>query len=255
MSALRLEDVSVRFGGLQALDRVSFTVPAGAAVALIGPNGAGKTTCFNVTSGFQAPSSGRVLLGDDDVSDLPAHRRSGLGRTFQITELFGEMTARDNVLLSFDRDGAPGLLRSGLARRAARRIEREHREQADELLTRMGLEGIADRRAASLSLGQQRLVELARATAQKPRLLLLDESASGLAGSEIDDLLFHVDRLRQGGCALLAVEHDMRFVQRIADELVVLNFGEVIFRGSIAAGLNDDAVMAAYLGTVSHADR
>ena len=247
-AVLEIVGVSVRFGGLQALDDVSFAVADGGASALIGPNGAGKTTCFNVISGLQRPGRGAVRLGGRDVTRLPPHRRRGLGRTFQRVELVGGMSVRDNVLLGFHATLPGGLLRSGL--RSPRLSRREHDAGAavDRLLDEVGLTAYSDRRAETLPLGLQRLAELARAEAQNPRLLLLDEAASGLSGGEMERLVEHVKAARRRGCAVLLVEHNMRFVSRIVERLVVLSYGKVIFDGELERGMRDPAVMAAYLG-------
>jgi branched-chain amino acid transport system ATP-binding protein len=249
VTLLQLDGVDVRFGGLDALKRVSFSVEPGSATAVIGPNGAGKTTCFNVISGFQAPLAGTVSFEGRDITRVPPYGRIGIGRTFQIPQLLTSMTVRENVMLAFDRHGPQGLLASGLALRKAREHERRARRATDSILESMGLGGVASRPSAGLTLGQQRLVELARAIAADPRLLLLDEAASGLSGAETDEFVQHVERLRERGCAVLAVEHNMRFVSRIADRLVVLHYGDVIFNGLLADGMRDEAVMAAYLGT------
>ena len=246
MSAvLEVSGVSVRFGGLQALDGVSFTVQDGGATALIGPNGAGKTTCFNVISGLQRPDAGSVRFAGRDVTRVAPHRHRGIGRTFQRVELVAGMTVRENVLLGYHRTLPGGLLRSGLG---SRRRERAVRAEAAARLEEVGLAAFADRPAGTLPLGLQRLAELARAEAQGPRLLLLDEAASGLATEEMERLVERVQAARRRGCAVLLVEHNMRFVSRIVERVVVLRYGRVIFDGTLADGMRDPAVMDAYLG-------
>lgn len=247
-AVLEIEGVSVRFGGLQALDDVSFEVAEGGASALIGPNGAGKTTCFNVISGLERPGRGLVRLGGRDVTRLAPHRRLGLGRTFQRVELVGGMSVRDNVLLGFHTALPGGLLRSGLRSPGLSRREHDAEAVVERLLDEVGLTAYAERRAEMLPLGLQRLAEVARAEAQSPRLLLLDEAASGLSAAEMERLVEHVLAARARGCAVLLVEHNMRFVSRIVEQLVVLSYGKVIFDGELEHGMRDPAVMAAYLG-------
>lgn len=244
---LELSDVSVRFGALQALDRVSFAVEPGSVCALIGPNGAGKTTCMNVLSGLQRPTGGAVRFRGSDVTGWSPHRRRGIGRTFQVVQLF-PMTVRENVMVGLQPRLRTRLLRAGLRTPGVRREERWVRERADELLAEVGLLTLADRPAQQLSLGQQRLVELARALAGEPELVLLDEAASGLSPEEIEGIVRQVGRLRDQGRTVLLVEHNMRFVNRTADRLLVLDYGSLIFDGLPSQGLTDRAVVAAYLG-------
>jgi ABC-type branched-subunit amino acid transport system ATPase component len=251
---LALDRVSVRFGGLVALSEVSFTVRDGSVMALIGPNGAGKTTCFNTITGTQPVTSGTVHRHGADVTRLPPFRRAGIGRTFQIVQLFGEMTVRENVLVGLHRHMAGGVVASALRFPSIARQERWAHERADELLATVGLHHLADRVARTLPLGQQRLLELARALASEPQLVLLDELASGLSPAEIQEIVRHVTRMRTEGKTILLVEHNMRFVNRLAEHLVVLNYGKVIFDGTLEDGVRDPEVIKAYLGKeISHA--
>jgi branched-chain amino acid transport system ATP-binding protein len=249
MTRLELVNLRVQFGGLTAVDDVSFAVADDAATALIGPNGAGKTTCFNVISGLQRPSSGHVIFDGADFTRLGPHRHTGIGRTFQRIALVADMTARENVMIGLHRRTVNSFLRTALRTAAVRRSERLIRDQADELLDEFGLSEIADRPAGTLPIGHQRLVELARAQALRPRLMLLDETASGLSPTELDLVADQITRIRLGGCALLIVEHDMRFVARLAEHLVVLQYCRKIFDGTVEAGMRDEAVIGAYLGT------
>ncbi len=255
MSALlQLDGVTVRFGGLTALSDVSFTVASNRITALIGPNGAGKTTCFNVISGFQPPTAGRVAFDGDDITDVPAHRRDGMGRTFQLVELCEDLTVRDNVKLGFHRALRGGMLATGLRRPGIAAQERRVTEEADQLLETVGLTAVASRPAGSLPLGQQRLVELARALARRPRLILLDESASGLDQGELEEFTARISSLRESGMTVLLVEHNLKFVRTLADDMVVLNFGEVIFEGPMDEGFEAPQVADAYLlGGATHA--
>lgn len=235
---LRVEDVSVRFGGVQALQGVSFDVAAGAVTGLIGPNGAGKTTMFNVVTGLQRPDSGRVRLDGRDLTRLRPQARShlGLARTFQRLELFGTLTARENVLVAAE-------VAAGLTRR-----DRSAAEVTDELLHRVGIAEVSDVPSDVLPTGTARLVEVARALATHPRVLLLDEPSSGLSVGESEALGRLLLRLADEGIAVLLVEHDMDLVMTVCSVLHVLDFGELITSGTPAQVRDDRRVQEAYLG-------
>ncbi len=249
---LRADDVIVRFGGLTALDGVSVHAPPGRITGLIGPNGAGKTTLFNVCSGLQQAASGRVTLDGDDLGRYGPSRRArlGLGRTFQRLELFSTMTVRENVefgaearALSWDPLTQLGLRASGRARR------RQIRSDADEVLEATGLTPMADRVVGSLSTGQGRLVELARAMARQPRILLLDEPSSGLDPAESKAFGAQLRQLVDSrGIGILMVEHDMSLVLEICDWIFVLDFGKPLMAGTPQEVRTSDQVRAAYLG-------
>ncbi|MCW2674322.1 MAG: amino acid/amide transporter ATP-binding protein 1, family [Frankiales bacterium] len=235
---LRVENAAVRFGGVQAVKDMSLECPAGRVTGLIGPNGAGKTTLFNIITGLQRPDSGRVLLGDRDLTRLPAQRRAraGLARTFQRLEVFGSLTVRENVLLAAELKR--GLSRKGEAPSAT----------ADQLLARVGLTALADSQAGALPTGSARLLELARALATAPSVLLLDEPGSGLSESEsgaLGDLLLS---LAADGMSVLLVEHDVELVMRVCQHVYVLDFGELLCEGPPAHVQSDTRVQAAYLG-------
>ncbi len=238
---LLVEHVSVAFGGIQALDDVGLEVPAASVTGLIGPNGAGKTTLFNVITGLQRPTRGRVVLGDMDVTGLGAKRRArlGLGRTFQRLELFGSLNGRDNILVALE-----GQSRARLSSRAKG-------ERADELLARVGLNGEADTPASVLPTGSARLLELARALACEPKVLLLDEPSSGLDETESGHLGNLLLELAAEGIAVLLVEHHMELVMRICAQITVLDFGRTLAAGSPGEIQTDSQVQAAYLGTAS----
>ena len=251
MSALlRLDRLTRRFAGLVAVDDVTFAVEAGGIHAVIGPNGAGKTTLFNLISGLIPPTEGTITLGDADIAALPPERRAALGlaRTFQNIRVFGAMTVLENVLTGLHARttaGLPGIL---FRSRHARAEERRAVARARDALEFVGLTDKAGLRAAALSYGDQRRLEIARAIAPEPRLLLLDEPAAGMNRAESDSLAALVRRLRDSRTTVLLVEHDMGFVMDISDRVTVLNFGRLIFDGPAAEARQDPVVIEAYLG-------
>jgi branched-chain amino acid transport system ATP-binding protein len=232
---LRVEEISVRFGGVMALDEVSFEVPAGVVTGLIGPNGAGKTTLFNVVTGLKRPDRGRVFLNGAEVTGLGARRRArrGLGRTFQRLETFGSLSARDNVLVALEAHGERG---------------RHARAHADGLLQRVGLVSVAATQADVLPTGAARLLELARALARDPSVLLLDEPSSGLDARETDSLSDLLQEVAAEGRSVLLVEHDMNLVMGLCSYIHVLDFGRVIAAGLPPEVQSNPVVQAAYLG-------
>ncbi|RVX37860.1 amino acid/amide ABC transporter ATP-binding protein 1 (HAAT family) [Nonomuraea polychroma] len=245
---LAVESVSVAFGGVRALDQVSFEVAAGQVCGIIGPNGAGKTTLFDVVSGLRRPSAGRVSVAGRDLTGVsPVKRaRAGLRRTFQRTQVFGRLTVADNVLAALDWHGGGGGLAADLVGwPARRRHEQERRERVTEVLRLCGLDGLRDAYAAALPVGQRRLVELARALADRPALLLLDEPTSGLDAGQTTRL---GEVVRSLNTTVLLVEHDMGFVMDTCDRIVVLDLGKVIATGTPAEIRENPVVRAAYLG-------
>jgi branched-chain amino acid transport system ATP-binding protein len=238
LPALQAERVSVRFGGVVAVDSVDLSIEAAAITGLIGPNGAGKTTIFNVLGGLQQPTEGKVLLDGKDITRLKAHARArrGMARTFQRLETFGSLSVRDNIQVAAE-------IRKGWAR------DRSNPSAvADELIGRIGLTGVADARVDALPTGTARLVELARALATRPTLLLLDEPGSGLDHQETGVLGNLLLDLAAEGMAVLLVEHDVELVMRVCDRVNVLDFGRLIAEGTPAEVQRDPAVQAAYLG-------
>ncbi|HVO18188.1 MAG TPA: ABC transporter ATP-binding protein [Anaeromyxobacter sp.] len=251
MSALRLEAVERTFGGVRAVDGASFAVGPGEVHGLIGPNGAGKTSVLNLVSGLLAPTAGRILLEGRPVHGLPPHRVAALGvaRTFQNIRLFPELSARDNVVVGqhLRRRGA-SLAARLLALPSSRAEERAAREAAGALLGRVGLSERADEEARHLSYGEQRRVEIARALASDPRLLLLDEPTAGMNPGEVGAVATLIRGAAEGGRSVLLVEHNVRLVMEVCDRITVLDFGKVIAEGAPAEVARDPAVVAAYLG-------
>jgi len=257
MTALSLHDLSINFGGLRAVDGVSLGVETGRVHGLIGPNGAGKTTIFNCITGYYRPSRGTIRFRDRDVTRLRPDQiaRLGIARTFQNVQLFRSMSAFDNVLVARHSHMRTGVLAEGLGLPFVGRQERQVREKAGELLELLGLAAIQRQPAGNLPLGTQKRVELARALALEPSLLLLDEPASGLNSAETEafaEILLQVrDRFK---LTILLVEHDMGLVMSISDTITVLNFGRKIAEGTPRDVQSNPDVIKAYLGESAGVD-
>ncbi len=241
MSLLAVEHVSVSFGGVNALTDVDLTVDPGAVTGLIGPNGAGKTTLFNVISGLQVPNAGRVTLDGNDITSLKPYQRArlGIGRTFQRLEIFGSLTVRNNI-------------------KVAAEILKNHDRNApdpsavaDEVIERVGLGSVQSERADKLPTGMARLVEVGRALAVQPKILLLDEPSSGLDETETDELADLLEELAGEGLGVLLVEHDVPFVMRVCKVIHVLDFGNILAVGTAAQIQRSAAVQRAYLGSTA----
>jgi branched-chain amino acid transport system ATP-binding protein len=243
VALLEIDEVTVRFGGMTALDAVDLDVDTGTITGLIGPNGAGKTTLFNVICGLQSMARGAVRLDGRDLNRVAPHRRARLGiaRTFQRLEVFGSMSARDNVRVAadvhkrWDRSAPPPA------------------EITEAILDRVGLRAVADERVDTLPTGLARLVEVGRALASQPRALLLDEPSSGLDEDETDEFADLLHAVADDGLAILLVEHDVELVMKVCSRIHVLDFGRIIAVGTPAEIQQDEAVQVAYLGTVGSA--
>jgi branched-chain amino acid transport system ATP-binding protein len=255
MSLLALEHVTRRFGGLVAVDGVDLTVAQGGVTAIIGPNGAGKTTLFHLISGFQTPDAGRVLFEGVDITGMAPEKIAahGLVRTFQLVQLFRDLSVIENVKVGCHLHTRGGILTALLRPKGAQRSEAQVEATARELLGFVGLEALADLPASALSYGRQRLLEIARALATKPKLLLLDEPAAGLNAEETRLLAATIRRIVAQGTTVLLIEHDMNLVMSTADTVAVLDFGAKIAEGPPRSVRENPAVIAAYLGTAEAA--
>lgn len=247
---LKVRDLALSFGGLRALQGVDLDVSVGSTAGLIGPNGAGKTTFFNAVTGFIRPAAGSVLFAGEELIGVQPYAiaRRGLVRTFQRTRPLSELTVLENVMAGGFRNGYSGPLATMLGSRKARREEAAIRQRALALLERLGLRRVIEVFPSQLTAGQRRLLEIARALAAEPRMLLLDEPAAGLNREETFAVAKVIGSLPDAGITCLLVEHDVEMVFHVCDQVTVLNYGQVIARGSPAQVRCDPAVIESYLG-------
>lgn len=252
MSLLRLDAISLSFGGLTAVDGVSFAVERGEIFTMIGPNGAGKTSIFNMISRFYQPSLGRLFFEDIDITSMPPHQIAELGiaRTFQNIELFDNATVLDNLLVGRHRHRTTRIFEDILFLPKVRRAEYADRYRVEEVIEFLDLQKYRDLVIASLPYGVRKVCELARALCTEPKLLLLDEPSSGLNVEETDDMVYWINDIRsEFGITVLMVEHDMTLVNRVSDRVLALNYGHVLALGTPHEVAHDRAVIAAYIGT------
>lgn len=247
---LRIEDLTKIFGGLTALQGVSFSISAGEITGIIGPNGAGKTTLFNIVTGIYDPTSGKVYYDGKDITGFSPEKlaRRGMVRTFQGIELFGQMTVLENVMVGLHTRSQSGIIASALKLPAHLREERYIRERAISWLEFTGITDLADMKAANLPFGKGRLLEIARAIAVEPKIILLDEPAAGLNSRETSDLALLIKKIRDSGITVALVEHDMELVMGICSRVVVLNLGHKLAEGTPRQVQEDRRVITAYLG-------
>jgi branched-chain amino acid transport system ATP-binding protein len=247
---LNLKDLTIKFGGVTALNSVNLELKRGEILALIGPNGAGKTTVFNLITGVYKPTSGNVFLNDEAIDGKKRHHitKLGIARTFQNIRLFGDMTTLENVITASDVRNKVGLVGSMLGTPRSRREEKASVAKAHEILKFIGIDEYADRLAKNLPYGVQRRLEIARALGTEPKILLLDEPAAGFNPQEKVELAATIKKIRDAGYTILLIEHDMSLIMGISDRVAVLDFGQKIADDLPSVVQNDPQVIAAYLG-------
>jgi len=251
MSYFRAENLSLHFGGLKAVDSVSFAVEKGEILSIIGPNGAGKSSIFNLISRIYPPTSGRIFFEDEDITEQPAYDIAGLGiaRTFQNIELFENATMLSNLLVGRHRHSTTQLWQELLFMPSVRAGEKMHRRRVEQVIEFLDLEVYRDKLISGLPYGVRKVIELARALCSEPKLILLDEPSSGLNVEETGDMSFWIRDLKTDlGITVLMVEHDMSLVNRVSDRVIALNYGRVIAMGSPSEVQGHPDVVAAYLG-------
>jgi len=253
---LKVDNVTMQFGGVTAIDSLSFELNRGQIYGLIGPNGAGKTTIFNIITGNLHPTKGKVFLEGEDITGTKPNKvvYKGIARTFQNIRLFKSMTVLDNILIGFDAGAKYSYFEAILRFPRFFKYEKEIKERAYKIMEIFGLEDFALNSATALSYGNQRKVEIARALATNPKLLLLDEPAAGMNPNETADLSNIIHKIKKEfDLSILLIEHDMKFVNAMCDKLTVLDYGEKIFEGKPADAIVNEKVISAYLGDFTHA--
>jgi branched-chain amino acid transport system ATP-binding protein len=251
VSYFRAENLSLHFGGLKAVDAVSFAVEKGEILSIIGPNGAGKSSIFNLISRIYRPTSGRLYFEDREITAEPAYgiARLGIARTFQNIELFENATVLSNLLVGRHRHSTTALWQELLFMPSVRRHEKDHRRRVEQIIEFLDLAAYRDKLISGLPYGVRKVIELARALCTEPRLILLDEPSSGLNVEETDDMSFWIRDIKSElGVTVLMVEHDMTLVNRVSDRVIALNYGRVLAMGSPAEVQSHPDVVAAYLG-------
>ena len=251
MSLFVAEDIAIRFGGIRAVEGVSFSVAPGEVFSIIGPNGAGKTTIFNLISRIYNASAGRLVFAGQDITRVAPHRIAGLGiaRTFQNIELFANATLLQNLLIGRHCHSRVGLLPQLAFLPSVRRAEIVHRERAEDVIAFLGLQRYRDQLIANLPYGIRKVVELGRALCTQPKLLLLDEPSSGLNVDETEEMAFWIEDIKQDlGITIIMVEHDMNLVSAVSDRVMALNYGRILAMGTAAEVQRDPEVIRAYLG-------
>ncbi|MBZ7936417.1 MULTISPECIES: ABC transporter ATP-binding protein [Campylobacter] len=248
---LELKNITKSFGEVQAINETSFCIQKGEIFGLIGPNGAGKTTLFNIITGNYKPTSGEVFFQDQKISHLKPYEivHLGIARTFQNIRLFSSMNVLENVMIGFNKQMRYSILEAFFHLGRFGKVEKEFNLKAYNILEELGIADLANEKATSLSYGQQRKVEIARAMATNPKLLLLDEPAAGMNSSESDELAELILKLREKyKISILLIEHDMKFVNQLCDKVLVLDYGKTIFEGKLSDAVEHKEVIAAYLG-------
>lgn len=257
MRILEVSQAIMQFGGLRAIDNVTFSIDSGEIFGLIGPNGAGKTTMFNIITANYKPTSGSIKLLDEEITRYKPNKivTKGIARTFQNIRLFESMSVLENVLIGLHHSMRYTFVEAAFRLGRFFKEEREAREKAMEILRYIGIGEHADSLATSLSYGNQRKVEIARALATSPKLLLLDEPAAGMNPKETEELSELILKMKQDfDLSVLLIEHDMPFVNRLCDRVLVLDYGKMLFAGTPQEAINDERVIAAYLGDVANVE-